>query len=353
LKLIGPNTEQTHSTDTNLSSVESAVDTALTDDGEAPHPPNVSDIRRERRERRRAAGAEAAASGADARPRNSRAERRAGVAVANANAAGIDQATKPEAESAGHEAARGRPHAPRANRGAARPRASGRAGDGRGAGSDAAPVPAPQVMLLDPSESSRRAERTATRARRKQEMAAGAVANADNNPALGALNRHLNMMMQQLNTAHRVIGRVAAERDALRQQLADLQGIPVEEIKVTTIGTATATEVRSNTASASTEPSRLQRLNFLGGDDIALVRKRRQMFVGILILIGVVVALVARQLHWSMPGDVSKNGLAALPYVGQFMTIFLAGWLLFRVIRVSTKGIKWVFPSDDRKRRRR
>jgi hypothetical protein len=70
---------------------------------------------------------------------------------------------------------------------------------------------------------------------------------ADDHPALGALNRHLNMMVQQLGTAHRVIGRVAAERDAFRQQLADLQGIPVEAIAVTSLG---QTESRRSRATA-------------------------------------------------------------------------------------------------------
>jgi hypothetical protein len=81
-----------------------------------------------------------------------------------------------------------------------------------------------------------RGTRTLKRARKKQEDASAALAGAADDPALGALNRHLNMMMQQLGTASRVIGRIAAERDALRQQLAIVQGIPVDEIVVTSIG---------------------------------------------------------------------------------------------------------------------
>ncbi|MDF3018661.1 MAG: hypothetical protein K0R44_3886, partial [Thermomicrobiales bacterium] len=89
----------------------------------------------------------------------------------------------------------------------------------------------------------------------------------------------LNMMMQQLGTAHRVIGRIAAERDALRQQLADLQGIPVEEIVVTTIG---ASSEQPSSAVKPSEPppkSGLSRLNYFGGEDVVVMRKRRQMFV--------------------------------------------------------------------------
>jgi hypothetical protein len=43
------------------------------------------------------------------------------------------------------------------------------------------------------------------------------------------------MMVQQLGAAHRLIGRIVVERDSLRQQLADLQGVPLEEIVVTTV----------------------------------------------------------------------------------------------------------------------
>jgi hypothetical protein len=301
---------------------------------------NVSDIRRERRERRRAANAAGRQSYSP--PVEPSAEKsQTGEPDADPGSPTVDAEVAVPAVSP-----RG-PRAPRAARGAAT-----RRGGEPGKNSASATAPAP-VLLVDPSSSDRRVAKTAQRARRKQEMASSAVAGVEDNPALGALNRHLNMMMQQLSTAHRVIGRVAAERDALRQQLADLQGIPVEEIKVTTIGAAPAAELRPGDSASRAEPSRLQRLNFLGGDDIALVRRRRQMFVGTLILIGVVIAVAARQLQWGMPDDVSRNGLAALPHVGQFMTIFLAGWLLFRVVRVGSKGVRWVFPSEDRKRRRR
>jgi hypothetical protein len=165
------------------------------------------------------------------------------------------------------------------------------------------------------------------------------------------------MMIQQLSTAHRVIGRVAAERDALRQQLADLQGIPVEEIVVTTIGTSTEQPAKSSpsTSDSDSNPSKLARLNYFGGEDldVAVMRKRRQTFVLILILTIAVLAVAAKQLGWSPPENISREGLAALPVIGNVMVVFLAGWMLFRVVRVSSKGVRWMFPSDDRRRRRR
>jgi uncharacterized membrane protein YccC len=81
-----------------------------------------------------------------------------------------------------------------------------------------------------------RAPRLLQRAQRKQQRSAAARENTGATPGLGALNRQLELLIQQLGAAHRVLGRVSAERDALRQQLADLQGIPVEEIVVPSVG---------------------------------------------------------------------------------------------------------------------
>jgi hypothetical protein len=35
------------------------------------------------------------------------------------------------------------------------------------------------------------------------------------------------------------------------------------------------------------------------------------------------------------------------------MPLFLAGWLFYRVFRVSSRGVRWIFPSEDQKRRRK
>jgi hypothetical protein len=169
------------------------------------------------------------------------------------------------------------------------------------------------------------------------------------------LNQHLSLMTQQLTAAHRVIGRVSAERDALRQQVADLQGIPVEEVVLATV----VDTDRERTPSAPPEPettesaSRWSKLNYFGGEDVAQMRRRRQAFVLTLIAAIAIGGLVARQIGYSMPEDISKDSLAALPVLGNFMYVFLAGWMLFRVVKVSSKGVRWIFPSEDRRRRRR
>lgn len=215
-------------------------------------------------------------------------------------------------------------------------------------------------LTIDLSGREKRATRTAARARRKQQVAKAAVesfgASEGDHPALGALNRHLNVMMHQLATAHRVIGRVAAERDALRQQLAELQGVPIEEIVVSTIGISSEQTAKTETPSATPEApekSFMSRLNYFGGEDVAVMRRRRQSFVlGIIVfIVGLWVA--ARMGAWTMPDKISRDSLAQLPYIGDLMAVVLAGWMLFRLVRVSSKGVRWVFPSEDQKRRRR
>ena len=174
-------------------------------------------------------------------------------------------------------------------------------------------------------------------------------------PSVTALNEHLRLMTQQLTAAHRVIGRVAAERDALRRQVAELQGIPVEEVVISTLSLSNEAEKPAQPLPAEEPPppSRWERLNYFGGDDIALVRKRRQTFVLILMVIGGIIALFARQMGWSMPENISRDSLAALPIIGNLMYVLLAFWMLFRVAKVGGKGIRWVFPTEDRRRRRR
>ncbi len=211
--------------------------------------------------------------------------------------------------------------------------------------------------IIDRAVSKKRASRTARRARSKQQEALAAVnsldADGENNPALGALNRHLNMMMQQLTTAHRVIGRVAAERDALRQQLADLQGIPVEEIVVSTIGASAEQQEKPTEPAQPLPKTGMARLNYFGGDDVAVMRRRRQTFVLGIVVIIVGLWLSAKMGAWTMPDNINRDSITRLPYIGDLMAYFLAGWMLFRLIRISSKGVKWVFPNEDKKRRRR
>jgi hypothetical protein len=215
--------------------------------------------------------------------------------------------------------------------------------------------PPAELVVAHGLSKGKRASRTLQRARRMQEAAVDAMDDADENPALGALNRHLNMLMQQLATAHRVIGRVAAERDALRQQLADLQGIPVEQISVTAIGAASE---KSSKALSAPEPAASANrfapiLNYFSVEDFHLMRKRRMGLGAIILGFAIGLWLASSVGIVQMPDFTNRESLGQIAVIGNLIPIFLAGWLLFRVVRVSSKGIRWVFPSEDARRRRR
>jgi hypothetical protein len=221
------------------------------------------------------------------------------------------------------------------------------------------------VELSDKKSS--RSTRALARAERTQQDAAAALHDAGEHPALGALNRHLNMLTQQLETAHRVVGRVAAERDALRQQLADLEGIPVEQIVVTSVAAATddrparTREHGEHRAARMREhgehvdpapPSAMARLNYFRHEDIAVMRRRRQ--VAALCLLGVVLLLwtLSKMGYLQTPENVGKDSLAQLPVVGELMSYMLAGWVFYRIIKMGGKGVKWIFPSEPKHKRR-
>ncbi len=102
------------------------------------------------------------------------------------------------------------------------------AGDATGQ-PDAPGTPTNAVAVAGSGKNRRRSRRPVQRAQPKQPQGAAEASMA---PGLGSLNRNLKVVTEQLATAHRILGQVAAERDGLRQQLADLLGVPVEEIVV-------------------------------------------------------------------------------------------------------------------------
>lgn len=217
---------------------------------------------------------------------------------------------------------------------------------GSGAEEDAVEVEA--VANVDEPTRAGRANRrhtnTAEKARRKNTSAP-----SEENLLLV---RQLSLTSQQLNAAHRVIGRLSAERDILRQHFADAVGIPVNEVVIAT--DTDGTEVAQKKVHVEAKPSsRIEKLNYFGGNDYAQMRRRRQAFVGVLFALVLVLWGLSRAGYWSMPDNLSRDSLGQVPLVGELMTYFLAGWLFFRVAKVSSKGVRWVFPSESRQRRRR
>jgi len=284
---------------------------------------------------------------------------------------------------------------------------------------DDASIGAAEALSIDGSgNTSDDGTGTLTPALGEQEDAAPASARTANDPVLGGLNRHLSMMTLQLQKAEWLIDRVAAERNDFRQQLAELQGIPVEAIPMTSLdqirrrpsramagqsadltgspaaGIAVASPKRIRTrpskvkvgqsadlsesavqgiAVASpgqtknrrsretvadepdepTPPSVMSRLNYFSVDDIAVARKRRQMLALGLLVVIVGLWLASKMGVWRMPDNLSRDSLAQLPVIGELMSYFLAGWVMYRVVRVGSRGVKWVFPTEDKKHKRR
>jgi uncharacterized BrkB/YihY/UPF0761 family membrane protein len=99
--------------------------------------------------------------------------------------------------------------------------------------------------------------------------------------------------------------------------------------------------------------SLFSRFNYFSVDDFDVMRRRR-LALALAILALVLALWMAQNVGW-LPkfDDISRESLRDIGILGNLMTFFLAGWLLYRVVRVSSKGIRWVFPSEDQRRRRR
>ena len=368
-KLIEKTIERTAAEDTPTLSDEPAIlDTSIT----MLVPGADSDVVNGRRERR-ARRVSSAGEPLDLAARRERRARRASSAAEPLNSEPVTvdlidpdntltaiEATHPDrdADQAASGERRRRPRAPRAEKMAADSATTVDEDEPAGDSAqlpEASAITAEALAVAEAGKKPSRSSHTLKRAQRKQQQAKAALEEAGDSPVLGALNRHLNMMTQQLGTAHRVIGRVAAERDALRQQLADLQGIPVEEIVVTSIGASKENEDRPEKTREPAElqpPSAMSRFNYFRHDDIQVMRRRRQVAALCVLSVVLVLWLLSRMGIWQMPDNVSKDSLSGLPLIGELMSYFLAGWIFYRIVRVGGKGVKWVFPTDQKRRRR-
>ena len=180
--------------------------------------------------------------------------------------------------------------------------------------------------------------RKVERALKQQQAAEEALEEGDEqHPALGPVVRHLNNVIRDLTEAHNKVGALSAERDALRLRLAELTGEPIPEDGEE--GERPNREARS-AARAESATSMSQ-----------VARRRQLIAVGALVVLGIGI-YVARS-HGLVLDNVSRDVLAKLPLVGPLMQVFLIGWLVYRVARVSGKGARWLFPAADGKRKRR
>lgn len=190
------------------------------------------------------------------------------------------------------------------------------------------------------------------RRRRRQRGADEEGDEGDLYAGLGPMVRHLWTMTKELSEAQRTVGRLTAERDLLLQQLGDDRVLP--------IGSAEAGGTRPN-REARQAAKQAERANAGGPvptpEELATRaaeagRRRRLIALGILVTIAAAI-WIGRAVHVPVGDYLSKGGVTGIPYVGIVFQVFLAGFLLFRVVRVGGKAGQWLFPSAEEPKRRR
>ena len=194
------------------------------------------------------------------------------------------------------------------------------------------------------------------------------LSSPDVTAAVAPLVRHVNAITEQLNDAQITIGRLTAERDALRQRLIDETGALADQIDRQLASEVRDPERRQNRLlrleaadEEAEDPSRFrlvfQRAGFIIPDDAGeeeykqAARKRQIFAVVLLSLIGL--GMWAYQQDPNNVGGISRETLTLIPYVGTIVQVFLAAWILYRVVRVGGKGARWLFPQQNTRRRRR
>ncbi len=224
--------------------------------------------------------------------------------------------------------------------------------------------PALVAPLVDTTSGSKIVERT----RVQFHAAESAVVN---NPeviaVIAPLIRHVNGVTEQLNDAQINLGRIMAERDALRARLAAVEGVDVTDLAIIPITETAAVSVDKH-------GSRLQRIesraddarskgsskskvkNPLGVDpmatreEMARVARRRQLLaIALFGAVGILLYINSRE--GNDISKISRDSLADLQFVGVFFNMFFMVWMLYRVVRVGGKGAKWLFPHNQQQRR--
>jgi hypothetical protein len=214
----------------------------------------------------------------------------------------------------------------------------------------------------------KRAGRLGARANHVPEASAAARGVLGAHPAVGVIQRHLTLLTQQMADAHSAADRRAAEGEALRQQLADLQGIPVDQIAVPTSAALPTTRarkrdraakqtLRTESAAAAVAPASTSVFakprNYFYAENLAVTRRRRQMAALVVVAVIGVLWTASKLGYVTTPGNVSKEGVfGGIPLLGSFSTYFISLWMLYRMVRISSKGVGWIFPSEPKRRAR-
>lgn len=236
------------------------------------------------------------------------------------------------------------------------------------------PAPVARPLLVAPKlDAHANSARAVERLRVQKEAAERAIFQAGEVTAVVApLVRHVNAVTEQLNESQVTLGRLSAERDALRMRLAEVEGVPVEQLDVVPLAERFGAEKpqartaraggRATEAPASeqadTPALRLfRRAGVIIPDDASdeefkrAARKRQAIAIVAFAAIGVGMYLAQR--NGADVSNLSRDSLGQIQYIGVVMQIFLVAWLFYRVVRVGGRGARWLFPQQNSRRRRR
>ncbi|HEU5430959.1 MAG TPA: hypothetical protein VFU81_04815 [Thermomicrobiales bacterium] len=205
----------------------------------------------------------------------------------------------------------------------------------------------------------KRADRKAGRMDVQHAAAAEALSAIDpNNAAMAPLIRYVNAVSMHLNESQKTVGKLQVERDALRAQVLSLDAEPIDASRFAEL----AKKAGITDASDPRQQRRSERQAAKDGTDDAPAseddaggsmdetgRKRRLIALGALALVGLV-ALGTRVMNHPIDlSNMSKDSLGSLAIVGQFMQVFLAGMIFYRLARIGSRAGRWLFPENDPK----
>ncbi len=204
---------------------------------------------------------------------------------------------------------------------------------------------------------SKRTERMAGRVdvqRAAAEEVLGAV--DPNNAAIAPLIRYVNAVTMHLNESQKMIGQLQVERDALRAQVVSLDADPIDASRFAELAGATDQGAAKQRRRSERQAAQATEGEAPESDDAAppasmddVGRKRRLIALGALAVIGLI-AMATRFLNHPIDlSNMSKGSLGGVAVVGQFMQVFLAGMIFYRLARIGGRGARWLFPESDPK----
>ena len=199
------------------------------------------------------------------------------------------------------------------------------------------------------------------RAAEDPETGESAEGDEDRYAGLGPLVRHLGLMTRELSEAQRTVGRLTAERDALLRQIGQRPSLPVaagEDDPAPPIDQPRPNKEARIEAKAAKQAERaaivpMEAIDPELANRAEQVGRRRRLIALAVLAVLVAGFVIARQMNYDLSTALSRGGLAHIAYIGPFLQIFLAGWLIYRIAKISGKGAKWLFPGEEQQRKRR